>query len=407
MKKMHNLPKPPEPKVKSCNHFPSSAHPNHSPQLHFPISFGEKSNVSSNVCESTSKAEVSFIHQRTPFAKTPFSQLEEFLRHSHMALNDPKFHKVLVYNSAKDSLSISVFTAEKGLYFDQIIPTDDLAEDDDLRLGVIFKERTLSGLKMVHLGSHTLRQKFLDLITHPAPSIPTNCFPLPHPKAKFVPLQDRLAYRLARMSSKSNLQHPLLIQPPVGYSCSFTLARTCRLKLVEIYTKSKLRDIFLHTSSGAMPQSPFGKFTVKIDEIDFYLDVFLPSMSLLMCTENKDEILYGTKALLTFSANDLPHDNKASLVFRNPARIPESVVSSKSTRFRLAKMEEKYKHFFEASKSSHISDGHRQHAMFLKQMVFESLWFQQLDEYKAAPLILTQAGHHTRDFEHMLCVVKQ
>jgi hypothetical protein len=263
---------------------------------------------------------------------------------------------------------------------------------------------------MVHLGSHTLRQKFLDPITHPSPSIQSNySFPLPHPKAEFVPVQDRLAYRLARMSSVSNLQNPLLIQPPAAYSCSFTLARTCRSKLVEIYTKSKLRDIFLHTRSGAIPQSPFGKFTVKIDEVDFYLDVFLPSMTLLMCTENKDEILYGAKALLAFSANDLPNDNKASLAFRNPARISESIVSSESTCLRLAQMQEKYKHFLEAPKSSYISDGpgHRQRAMFLKQMVFESLGFKQWVEYKAAPLILTQAGHHTRDFEHTLRVVEQ
>ena len=414
MKKLHNLPHPPIPKINSCDHFPSLIDSKmlHPRVMHFPTCFPEENNVSSNICESTSKAEVSFIHQQTPFAKTSFTKLEQFLKHSHAALNDPKFHMVLVYNSARDSLSIGVFTAEKGgLYFDQIIPSHDFdLQHDDLRLGVIFKGRALSGLKMVHLGSHTLRQKSLDPITHPSPSFRTNySFPLPHPTAEFVPIQDRLAYRLACISRKSN---PLLIQPPAPYCFSFTLARTCRAKLVKIYMESKLRNIFIHTKTGAIPQNPFGKLSVEIDEIDFYLDVFLPSMSVLMCTENNDEILYGAEALLAFSGNNLPDDNIASPAFKNPARVSESIVSPEFTRLGLAKMQEKYKHFLESLKSSLISDGLAQRQQeiserWMRQTVFESLGFERWDEYRAAPLILTQAGHHTRDFEHRLRIVEQ
>ena len=412
MKKLHNLPHPPNPKINSCDHFPSTLEQMqmHRAQMHFPTCFPTENNVSSNICESTSKAEVSFIHQQTPFAKTSFGKMEQFLKHSHAALNDPKFHMVLVYNSARDSLSIGVFTAEKGgLYFDQIIPSNDVdLQHDDLRLGVIFKGRALSGLKMVHLGSHTLRQKPLDPITHPSPSFRSNyTFPLPHPTAEFVPIQDRLAYRLACISRKS--PNPLLIKPPAPYCFSFTLARTCRAKLVKIYMESKLRNIFIHTKTGAIPQSPFGKLSVEIDEIDFYLDVFLPSMSLLMAGENKDEILYDAKSLLAFSGKNLPDDNVASQAFKNPARVSESVVSPESTRLGLAKMQEKYRHFLESLKISLNYDGfaRRQHQIFLRQTVFESLGFERWDEYRGAPLNLTQAGHHTRDFEHRLRIVEQ
>jgi hypothetical protein len=83
------------------------------------------------------------VHKQSVYGKTPLSTLSKFLEHSSGALGENHFNMILIYNSAKDNLSVGVYTEKRGgLFFDNLIA--DVSDPrsgklaDDLRIGVAF-----------------------------------------------------------------------------------------------------------------------------------------------------------------------------------------------------------------------------------------------------------------------------
>jgi hypothetical protein len=320
----------------------------HPPRIATSIS-NRREKVLSNVCESGSCAEVSFIHKQSAYGKTPLSTLSKFLEHSSGALGEKHFNMVLIYNSATDALSIGVYTEKRGgLFFDHLIADVSRGETlaDDLRIGVAFNGRCLAALKLVFLGTHALRT------WGPASllSNPTTKFPFDNSKPCYKLFFGEDAADDAARSGR------LLLR----ITNTISLSRIARRKLVNIYLASKLRQIFLNTHSKRNGVgTKYGSLNMQEDEISFYCDNFLPQMTRRMGR-------LGER---------LPDDNR----LEDASKI-------------ISKYESYLENLEQAARN--IST-----ASALKTDICEGLGNNDFDRYMAPSALMTTAGYHARDFE--------